>query len=158
MRLYLIVTEKLKKPNDVKTSILLTRIGKQGHQIYNNFKFSSVNDEMDYDIIITKFREYRIPRKKFNTSMVHISHLSTRQGRNIQRHCKKIKNAESRAWIKGIWETASSSEQTTSAFRKNSNETDLTLEFAIKASQTTEATRRLERPRMLIPQKGGKKF
>ena len=60
LRPYLIATEKLKKPNNLKTSILLMCIGNQGCQIYSNFKLSSVNDEMDYGIIITKFKEYYI--------------------------------------------------------------------------------------------------
>ncbi len=61
--LYLIATAKLKKSNEVKTSVLFDCIGKHGRQIYNNFEFSSVNDEMNYDIVMTKFEEYFLPRK-----------------------------------------------------------------------------------------------
>ena len=60
----LLAIEKSKKANEVKISILLSSLGKQGRQIYNNFEFLSVNDEMHYDIVMTKFEEYCIPRKK----------------------------------------------------------------------------------------------
>ena len=63
LRLYLIATERLKKPNDVKTSILFNCIRKQGHQIYNNFEFLSVNHEMNYNIVMTKITEYCVPQK-----------------------------------------------------------------------------------------------
>ena len=68
LRLLLIATEKLKKQSEVKTSILLNYIGKQGCKIYNKSEFSSVNDQMDYDIVITNFEEYCILRYKFLTS------------------------------------------------------------------------------------------
>ena len=37
--------------------ILLNCIGRQGRQINNNFKFSSVDDEVNYDIVMTKFED-----------------------------------------------------------------------------------------------------
>ena len=63
LRLCLIAREKLKKPNEVKTSILLNSIGKQDRQIYNDSEFSSVNDKINYDIVMAKFEEDSIPRK-----------------------------------------------------------------------------------------------
>lgn len=55
VKLQLIATERLKKLNNVKTSILLTCTGKQGCQIYNNFKYSLEYDQMKYDIVMNKF-------------------------------------------------------------------------------------------------------
>ena len=98
----LAATKILKKPNDVKTSTLITYIGKQGRRTYNNFKFSSVKDEIDYDSVI-KFKEYSLARKKkINTTELQFSHFSTRRGRHIRQLCKQTKNVESRVWIKGI--------------------------------------------------------
>ena len=90
LRPYLIAIEKLKKPNKVKTSILLNCIGKQGRQIYNNFEFSSVNDEINYDIN-DKIQGILHFSKKFNSSVVQISHFLTRLGRKIQRLVNKLK-------------------------------------------------------------------
>ena len=96
------VLEKLKKPNNVKTHSLLNCKGEQGRLIYNNFEFSSVNDEMNYDIVNDKIRGILHSSKKFNTCAVQISHFSTRCSRRIRRLHKQIKNAELWVWIKRI--------------------------------------------------------
>ena len=77
LKLYLIATENLKKPIEVKKSILLNcKFEKQGRPIYNYFEFSSVNDEMNYDILMTKFEKYCIPRK--NLTLVRYKLLTSR--------------------------------------------------------------------------------
>ena len=63
LNFYLQATEKDKKDNNVKSSILLTCIGPQGREIYNTFAFDSSEDNMDFDILIKKFDELVYLRK-----------------------------------------------------------------------------------------------
>ena len=42
-----------------------------------NFEFSSVNDEINYDIVITKFKEYGFPRK--NLTLTRYKFFNSRQ-------------------------------------------------------------------------------
>ena len=51
LELCLVATEKDKKENKIKTSILLSCIGPQGREIYNTFTFSQEADSFDYKII-----------------------------------------------------------------------------------------------------------
>ena len=51
---YMQATEKDKKANKVKSSILLTCIGPQGREIYNTFNFEE-GEQMNFDSIIEKF-------------------------------------------------------------------------------------------------------
>ncbi len=68
-KLYLTATEKDGKSDKIKTSILLTCIGKQGWEIYNTFQFEE-GDDMKFNIVLQKFQEYCSPRKNI-TFMRH---------------------------------------------------------------------------------------
>ena len=121
LRLYLITTEKLKKLSEVKTSILLNCIGKQGRQIYKNFEFSSVNYEMNYDITVVRYKFLTSRQDKAEKFDDFINELKTLSCDSVfrqphQRH-DYYRNK-----------------------RPPPSENYLTLTFAIKACQTTEAT------------------
>ena len=60
---YLVATEADKKPNKVKSSILLTCIGEKGRQIYDTFDFVEEEDPLDLTLLIKKFDEYCTPRR-----------------------------------------------------------------------------------------------
>ena len=60
---YLQATEKDKKDNKVKSSILLTCIGPQGREIYNTFNFEQYEDKMNIQLLIKKFDEHCLPKK-----------------------------------------------------------------------------------------------
>ena len=57
LTLYLDATEASAKSDKVKSSILLTCIGKHGREIYNTFTFDSAADTMKFDFILQKFDE-----------------------------------------------------------------------------------------------------
>ena len=62
LELYLTATESDEKDDKVKTSILLTCIGKKGREIYNTFTFTEEGDKFDFDVVLEKFQEYCNPR------------------------------------------------------------------------------------------------
>ena len=68
LELYLTATEKDAKSDKIKTSILLTCIGKQGREIYNTFQFKE-GEEMKF-FVVQKFQDYCSPRKNI-TFMQH---------------------------------------------------------------------------------------
>ena len=69
LELYLTATEKDAKSDKIKTSILLTCIGKQGREIYNTFQFKE-GEKMKFNVVVQKFQDYCSPRKNI-TFMRH---------------------------------------------------------------------------------------
>ena len=61
--IYLIATESTEKTEKIKTSILLTCIGKQGLDIYNTFTFCEDDDKMKLKPVMDQFEAYCKPRK-----------------------------------------------------------------------------------------------
>ena len=61
--LYLVATENDKKSEKIKSSILLTCIGKHAREVYNTFTFAEPDDNMKVGPILEKFTEYCNPRK-----------------------------------------------------------------------------------------------
>ena len=61
--LYLVATEKDKKPDKVKSSILLTCIGPKGREIYNTFIFEPKENCLVIQEIFKHFDDYCTPRK-----------------------------------------------------------------------------------------------
>ena len=61
--IYLIATESTEKAEKIKTSILLTCIGKQGLDIYNTFTFCEDDDKMKLKPVMDQFEAYCKPRK-----------------------------------------------------------------------------------------------
>ena len=51
LELYLTATEKDGKSDKIKTSILLTCVGKQGREIYNTFQFVE-GEEMKFKVVV----------------------------------------------------------------------------------------------------------
>ena len=77
LELYLVVTEKDRKENKVKSSILLSCIGPQGSEIYNTFTFSQAEENFDYNVIVQKFENFCIPRE--NITLLRYKFLTYKQ-------------------------------------------------------------------------------
>ena len=60
---YFVATEKDRKENKVKSSILLSCIGPQVREIYNTFTFSQEGESFDYNVIVKIFQNFCIPRQ-----------------------------------------------------------------------------------------------
>ena len=61
--LYLTATEKTKKSDKVKSSILLTCIGPRGREVCNRFVFGDDSMKMNFNYIFQKFDDYCSPEK-----------------------------------------------------------------------------------------------
>ena len=61
--LYITATEKTKKSDEVKSSILLTCIGPRGREVYNTFVFDDDSMKMNFNCILQQFDDYYSPQK-----------------------------------------------------------------------------------------------
>ena len=77
MTFYLLATEKAAKGEDIKTSILLTCMGKEAMQVYSSFTFDPATDSMKYDKVVQQFDAYFSPKK--NLTLARYKFFTTRQ-------------------------------------------------------------------------------
>ena len=63
LMLYITATEKIKKSDNVKSSILLTCIGPRGREVYNTFVFDDDSMKMNFNCILQQFDDYCSPQK-----------------------------------------------------------------------------------------------
>ena len=56
--LYITATEKTKKSDEVKSSMLLTCIGPRGTEVYNTFVFDDDSMKMNFNNILQQFDDY----------------------------------------------------------------------------------------------------
>ena len=61
--LYITATEKTKKSDKVKSSILLTCIGPRGRKVYNTFAFDDNSMKMNFNCILQQFDDFCSPEK-----------------------------------------------------------------------------------------------
>lgn len=76
LTLYITATEKTKKSDEIKSSILLSCIGKKGREVYNTFTIDDEN-KMKFDIILAKFEQFFSPRK--NVTFLRYKFLTCKQ-------------------------------------------------------------------------------
>ena len=74
LTLYITAAEKDKKSDLVKSSVLLTCIGKKAREIYNTFTFENDDENMKFNIIIEKFDEYCFPERTSLSGVTSSSH------------------------------------------------------------------------------------
>ena len=90
LKLYLTATEKDGKSDKIKTSILLTCIGKQGREIYNTFQFEE-GDDMKFNIVLQKFQEYCSPRKNITFMRHKFFTCKQREGQSFDEFVTELK-------------------------------------------------------------------
>ena len=61
LEFYLTATKSDTKSYKIKTSVLLTCIGNRDREIYNTFTWENVGDNLKFNIVIEKFKEYCNP-------------------------------------------------------------------------------------------------
>ena len=91
LTLYITAAEKDKKSDLVKSSILLTCIGKKGQEIYNTFSFDNVDDNMKFNIIIEKFDEYCSPRKNITFQRYKFFTCRQKEGQSFDQFVTELK-------------------------------------------------------------------
>ena len=77
LQFFLVATKINEESNAVKTSTLLTCIGKKGIDIYDTFTFNTEEDKLKLDVVLQKFDTYCEPRK--NTTMMRYKFLTHKQ-------------------------------------------------------------------------------
>ena len=75
--LYITVTEKTKKSDEVKSSTLLTYIGPRGKEEYNTFVFDDDSMKVNLNCILQQFDDYCSPQK--NVTFLRYKLFSYRQ-------------------------------------------------------------------------------
>ena len=70
------------KNKKVKTSILLTSIGKKGREVYSTFEFENEQFKYNLEIVIEKFSNYCQPRKNL-TLLTQIFYLQAKRPSKI---------------------------------------------------------------------------
>ena len=86
--LYLDATETSSKPDKVKSSILLSCIGKRGREIYNTFTFAE-GDNMKTSKIPEQFDQYCLPQKNLTFLRPISSTFANRKSHAI--YCLKFR-------------------------------------------------------------------
>ena len=75
LELYHTATESDTKSDKSKTSILLTCIGKRGREIHITFTWENASDNLKFNIVIEKFKEYCNPRANVTFLRYKFFHL-----------------------------------------------------------------------------------
>ena len=77
LTVYLIATEKDGKADKIKTSLLLSCMGKEAMKVYNTFTFVDEPEKWAYNTVIGKFDVYFNPKK--STTLMRYQFFTTRQ-------------------------------------------------------------------------------
>ena len=76
----LIATNKNDKSDAIRSTILLTCIGKKGREVYNTFTFAADQDQMKFTKIIEKMAEICTPRNNITFSRYKLFTCHQREG------------------------------------------------------------------------------
>ena len=77
--LYITATEKIKKSDEVKCSILLTCIRPRGRKVYNTFVFDDESMKMNFNNILQQFDDYCSPQKMWLSSDTNFSRIDSQR-------------------------------------------------------------------------------
>ena len=91
LNFYLIATEKNDKSDAIKSSILLTCIGKKGREVYNTFTFATDHDKMKFTKIIEKMDEFCTRRKNITFSRYKFFTCRQREGESFDDFVTNLK-------------------------------------------------------------------
>ncbi|KAK9511200.1 hypothetical protein O3M35_005806 [Rhynocoris fuscipes] len=88
---YLIASEKYKKPDIVKTAILLHLIGDQGLDIYNSFKWNSNDDKNNFQIVVDKFNQCFNGKKNILYERCRFFKCRRQKGQSVDSYINELK-------------------------------------------------------------------
>lgn len=144
--IHLIATELTEKAEKIKTSILLTCIGKQGLDISNTFTFSEDDNKMKLKPVMDQFEAYCKPRK--NITLLRHNFLTHKQQDSVsfdtfvtelKQQSTQCELGELRdSLVKDMIVIGVADNQLRERLLRTD---DLTLDVAIKLGQAAEATK-----------------
>ena len=144
--LYITATESDEKEENIKTSILLTCIGKQGLEIYNTFTFTDERDKMKLKPVMDQFEAYCKPRKNITLLRHQFFTYRQQEGQPFDSFVTELKKRSSQCEFQTLKDSlirdmiiiGFSSNQLRERLLRIE---DLTLTQAIKLGQAAEATK-----------------
>ena len=80
---YLTASESKNKPDEVKTSRLLSAIGPKSREIYYTFNFANDEESMTFDVVIQKFDDYFTPKKNITYQRYRFFSYNQNDGQSI---------------------------------------------------------------------------
>ena len=109
--LYLTATEKTRKSEEVKSSMLLTCIGPRGRGVYNTFVFDDDSMKMKINCILQQFDDYCSPQKMWLSSDTNFSRIDSQRDNvliillpNWRSWASNVNFRLYRTRLSGIWE------------------------------------------------------
>jgi hypothetical protein len=147
IQLFIIATERERKSGTIKTSILLTTIGRKGREIYNNFVFAEEADKNNYEVVLQKFEDFCNPRT--NETFLRYKFFTIKQSdtQSFDDFVTKLKKAARECNLGELRDSLTRDMivigvQDRKLQEKLLRENNLTLENAIIYGQTCEITRK----------------
>ena len=145
-QLYLTATESDDKEENIKTSIFLTCIGKQGLEIYNTFNFTDDTDKMKLKPVMTQFEAYCKPRKNITMIRHHFFTHRQQDGVSFDTFVTELKKRSSQCEFKDLRDSLIRDMIVIGVSDNHLRERllrvdKLSLEEAIKLGQAAEVTR-----------------
>jgi hypothetical protein len=145
--LYITATESDAKSDNIKTSIFLTCIGKQGLEIYNTFTFENDSDKMKLKPVMEKFEAYCKPRKNITLIRHHFFTYRQREGQSFDAYVTELKKRSSQCEFATLQDSLIRDMivigvMGTSLRERLLRMDNLSLEDAIKLGQAAEATKK----------------
>lgn len=89
--LYLTATGAAEKADKVKSSILLTVIGEDCLDIYNNFKFDPADDKQVLEKVLEKFQNYFTPQASTTYERYKFFTHAQKDGQTIENYAKELR-------------------------------------------------------------------
>ena len=92
LMLYITATEKTKKSDKVKSSILLTCIGLRGRKVYNTLAFDDDFMKMNFNCILQQFDDYCSPEKNVTVLRCKLFSYKQSEGQCFDNFVSELKN------------------------------------------------------------------
>lgn len=145
--LYITATESDAKSDNIKTSIFLTCIGKQGLEIYNTFRFANDSDKMKLKPVMEKFEAYCKPRKNITLIRHHFFTYRQGEGQSFDAFVTELKKRSSQCEFATLQDSLIRDMIVIGVMGNSLRERllrmdNLSLEDAIKLGQAAEATKK----------------
>ena len=144
---YITATESDEKPDNIKTSIFLTCIGKQGLEIYNTFVFADDGDKMKLKPVMEMFETYCKPRKNITLTRHHFFTYQQSEGQSFDAFVTELKKRSSQCEFATLQDSLIRDMIVIGVISNSLRERllridNLSLEDAIKIGQAAEATKK----------------
>ena len=88
---YLTASEFKNRPDEVKTSRLLSAIGPKSREIYYTFNFANDEESMTFDVVIQKFEDYFTPKKNITYQRYRFFSYNQNDGQSIDSYATELR-------------------------------------------------------------------